>query len=386
MNIKTKEVEKNVTTDIKDTYRIYNYLKREPSIIIALGSAIIAVGTAITNLLVYIKEKQFLDYWRVSSSNIMNSQGQLYFICATLALVIIGFLILSFINSSVTKYYLNTRGFIFCQRILKRSRLLEMKANFDRLKIRFLLFKYKIKSEKIGQNIDSKIELTNEFLTKTKEDSKKNICNIKNIKKDLKKHKKLEKFALVIKLFFAFILVYICQLIFFSLSTLMIENLWLYTAALSLIEILLFILIIFFLREEKKEIKKDVAKYLDGDEKIKDKYLNSTENQKRLIDKISDNSLKILGIQAICYFLLILIFSIVYTSEMASEKKKFYIYEYNGEHYALIYDNDNNYIFEKAQIEDDVLIINTQKQMFVNKDGILMDFLEFEEVKREGID
>lgn len=369
----------------KAEHKIYNYLKNNPSVALALSSAGIAFGTAIINLLVYIKEKQYLDYWQISSSNAYASQGQLYFICATLALSIISVFTISFIESGVKKYYFNVKELLFYQYLLKHLRKKEREYFLCRLGARIKLLRCRIINLFKKQYADSDLTEIDELLATSKKFSNENKDEIKDVKKELKKDKKYEKTKLLFKIMFSGMLICITQYIYFSLSRIVVEHLLVYSVIISAIEVAIYFILVFVIRKDKREIKKDAVLYLKNNKEIKEKYLNHEDYQKSIVDNLSDNSLKSLGLQAVYYFIVFLVIAIASTYYIAPEKKSFYIYEDEENKYALIYENADNYIFEKAEISDDVLVVDTGKQLFMPKENILLEYREFKDATRKDL-
>ena len=366
----------------QESFKVFNYLKKNPSVAIALVSSGVAFGTAIVNLLVYIKEKQYLDYWQISASNVFVSQGQLYFICASLALGIISVFAIYFIESSVKTYYSNIKDLLFYQKLVTYLQKNELKYKIEQIKSKLKLFKIKLINLLKKKNIDEEVDSINELFVRTKNISNSNIVEIKDLKKSLKKDKKFEKVKLAFKIIFAVVLICVTQYIYFSLSKVVVKNLLIYSLSVSIIEIIIYLMLVFAMRKEKKEVKKDVDLYFNGEKDVTKKYLNTEQHEKVFIDIFSDNSLKIFGMQVMYYFMVFLVFAVASTYSIASEKRSFYIYNNEGDNYALIYENQDNYIFEKIEVYGATLIVDTEKQFYVTKDNIVLEYREFENVER----
>lgn len=60
-----KELDLQNTNGNSDKYSIYNYLKKTPSILIAVGSAVVAVVTFLAKLMTAIEIRKTLTFWNI---------------------------------------------------------------------------------------------------------------------------------------------------------------------------------------------------------------------------------------------------------------------------------------------------------------------------------
>ena len=380
----------NILKKEKENYKMYEYFKANPSVVIAIFTAIVAIGTTLLNLLVFIKEKQYLDYWEINSFNVINTQSNLYYICASVLVFVFSSFVMSFLDSTVEKYYNEISGVLFIQKTARELKKLQRSIQFKHCRIKIIISV--LEKLKIGydENADVKRKEFESII-------KKNKIVLSSIKQELEECKKTQKQFLKLKVFCVFFLLFLIQLVLFSVVFNTRNYVFLIAGCESILQVGIFIGLSFLFRKKRKDIRKDAKLYIkefivneveSGKAQIlKLKYINKRKVVgKKLVDYFSDESIRNIGIQFVMYILLSLVISIVFTAFIPKQQKNFYILEILNDSYALIYENNDKYIFEKVVIEGSNMKVNTKEQLVVSKDDIdlmLLEYKEFEKVNKQ---
>ena len=75
----------------EETFKIYEYLKKEPSVIFAVASGFIAVVTAILNFVATSIQRQYFLYWNVPTSLIeYDTKNIIHQLCASAVICLCG--------------------------------------------------------------------------------------------------------------------------------------------------------------------------------------------------------------------------------------------------------------------------------------------------------
>ena len=116
---------------IKDSYSVYNYLVKTPSVLIAALSGLLAMLSFIINYATYLKTARMLHYWGVDTSVISTTDQQFFY---TFCFAIIFLLISIFVSGLIANSYISYAPFQECILRMKKEASLLKKANAERVK------------------------------------------------------------------------------------------------------------------------------------------------------------------------------------------------------------------------------------------------------------
>lgn len=339
----------------EETYKIYNYMEGHHSLLIASVSAIVAVGSLATCILIYISHCIRLSEWNIPIEIIGEVKHGRYFYVA-----IIGVL-----------YYYSVP---MCQKNLYNI--------FQKYYFYFPI----IKLEK---------QLLRKIYNKNADKETRNIMKnrIKPIKKDINSYKK----ELIGVIFLSIIAIGIlCG----SLAILFLISMgsfnrycWIIVAIL----LLTMLLITFFSfrkigrRKDIDNIKKRVREVSNIDEvfdllteiqNIKISLKQSRE-RKEFIEHLRDDNIVESAEIIFISFVMLCIVLIVNTYTTIKNQTGFWLYQDDtGQRYAVVYQDEEQVVLEEVFIDNDNISINVDKQLFLCYKDNLFEYYEFESVEK----
>lgn len=376
INQKSPQKEDNAE---KETYRFFDYIKEKPSIAIAIGSAVIAVGTALLNLLAYLIDKRYLAFWNVSEDFIqINSIKTIYFIFALILTSTFSVIFQIWSTNIIQKHFKCVKPTIVVDEVL--NSLKETIKNDKKL-----ISQRRTELRKIGANEkESSEENTTSCLEKQIEELENQNRKLKKETEDIRKDSRKEArkykvllFAMIGIMVFAQTIITLVYMWITDSST---NNVIVPSIIISSTMIVPFCVFKYFYHRKRlvNDIKNDLKnknyKEIIGEDK--------EDSVGRIRQYFSDNAFKNILLYTIIVLLTTIVVTYFYSSAKCKAKNEFYIFEDDESQYVYIYENDDCMILEKAEIDEDnnTIIIYATEQYFIDKTSIKFEFRKFEKV------
>ena len=375
---------KNKTDNVDFGKKAWNYLRKNPSLIIALVSAIVTLTSAIMSFSSKLTIVTFLRYWNIDTLYMTYDTSNLGSIFAASFIFLLSMLILMIIiNNMVTEFIHTTTATRCCKqvfRILGRRINTEDKA----LKSKYLEF---WKDKKADENdriylaeLDAKrisIDLQKELVQKAQKLRK--IFLWKEIGRIL--------FKILIVWF---LLVVLFWIVFATLNDIANVAMVIVLGALCIIEFIMGTLPNSF-PQLKVSGRKEVEKNLD-------KAIENKDSTLSFIDEIKENEEKIFKSNRFefsivswkrfffiyAYTVIILIVAATLSGrKMAKDKRIFECLVTPKKTEVVIFCNENFYILEEAEINGNSITINTSNQHILKSDDISLEKMTFDTVVKK---
>lgn len=371
-----------------DTYKIYNYLKKEPSVLIAVISFVIAAGTALLNLVAYIRDKKFLSYWDVDSSFVYTDTNQVYIICAMALLSIVTFVTFTLLQRCIDTYIDSIKQLLLYDEIQKQQKR-TLKSNKKICKdAKRELKKFNKRNLLVDEELRKKAEeISQKIRTCEKEctESEEGLVKLYRFTKRLRGHyKKLLKYELIGTFVLLFAIVSFCASI---ITNGVVWEILLVSFIVSALILVVYFVVAFCFahsKYKKSKISDDARKYLSCEIKLEDldnEYeRKQSDIKKEFSEMLSDQTIKSICIN-IGVFVLFTLLSLSLFGNPADDMKNFLVYEHGGEEYVLIYKGEESLILEKTKFVNGYQIIDTRKQLFIEKNNVSMKRREFKNTK-----
>lgn len=372
---------KGNNNDEKNEYAIYDYLKKNPSVMISCVSAVVLVISFILKGLIYVNECRYLEYWHLDENMIdVNAPNRIYEYVAIGFLYVMTVMYFRFIEVIIEKR--QPKKLLIC---CEKSCLKRVEKVISR-RIRVL-----IRESKREKNVEGKKKADKEI-----EKLKKGINVVRGYKKYRKKicgNMGIVNFLLY---FFAIIgftgVIYLFDL-FCGLSMSIAADIFV-AIIMAVIPTITFNISEKFgsIAEEKKtnkelSLEKRLEKYLEllrAYEKREDSHMTEKDNGLGVRNLFHKSKLKMLISCAV--ILLVLMIGVIDSQgkESLVQKKTFEIVEYDDVCYAIIYkDNDFIYLEEAEVIENDEITIWIDNQRRIKEDDICSEYRVFSTVNRK---
>ncbi len=357
------------TKTIKNKYSIYDYLIKNPSVLLAVVSAGIAVVTFFAKLVTLISSRKALSFWEFDSAYATFGND---FIVYTIIFAII-FSLLTSLASILFSYTIEA---------------------YTARKRCYLMAKYIFKNKTLKKTIKkSKHEKLTEQETVLLETAKK----LRESTKQSKKHTFKDIFF---NLFFVFVITFFNSLLFaVVVDTNSNIDTWIIAVVFLFVQIFI-LLMLKFLTEKKILKKKEIKKNCNDTEYTIKIYeeINSKEYPFNYIFKngfrsvlSNSNIISTCAMILISCFVLCCMFSFAKT-DYIDESKEFQITTIDGTQYAIVYQNDEQYFLEEIEIkvndaesavENRILIIYTNRQRIITTEDISISVEEFQKITTE---
>ena len=366
-NIETNEIaieEKNIDaiTDNNNSnkdYTIYNYLKEHPSAILVILTTTITVITFFAQVMTYFANRNQLIYWGIDDSYVTVTQNSMFFSAMMSIIYVITIAVLSLWLSATLDPYTEVKKFSYmCKSYIK-------------------IIKKELK------------QLNNSHVSQECAITEKNnkINEIHDIRK---KTIRKERYSLIwntIPIILVFFMV-VC-LSSYMQSYKMLDTIK-GTLLLIITQIIIYFIIynLMFIREKKKiketirakekiptHISKEVLDLID----IKKQYplYSIFDEEKGGISNIT------IITSTICMLVLCILLSISYAFFMLPVNhttSNIKIVTIDNCPYAIVYRSENTYFFEKAEIDENKLIIDTHEQRIMTVDDISFSVCKFDDI------
>ncbi|MBR3768071.1 MAG: hypothetical protein IKL10_07530 [Clostridia bacterium] len=354
------------TKTIKNKYSIYDYLIKNPSVLLAVVSAGIAVVTFFAKLATLISSRKALSFWEFDSAYATFGNDSIVY---TVIFAIIFSLLTSFssmlFSYTVEAYVPRKRCHLMAKYILKNKTL-----------------KKTIKKSKRKKLIKQETRL---------------LETVKKLKESTKESKKHAFKDLFFNLFFVFIINLFNSLLFAVIvDTNSNIDTWIIAVIFLFVQILI-ILLLKILTEKRILKKKEIKKNCNDAEFIIKIYeeINSKEYPFNYVFKngfrsvlSNSNIISTCAMILISCFVLCCMFSFTKT-DYIDESKEFQITTIDGTQYAIVYQNDEQFFLEEIEIkvndaesavENKTLIIYTNRQRIITTEDISISVEEFQKI------
>ena len=125
---KAEELQKKLLPPKEETYKVFEYFLNNIPLLLTVGSVVVAVSVAFINLLSYLTQHRYLEYWNIYTSILqINGKSETFYtivisITYSIAVSLIGLLLPNFLNNmyvhDITRLY-NKLGVKCAKRNLK---------------------------------------------------------------------------------------------------------------------------------------------------------------------------------------------------------------------------------------------------------------------------
>ena len=386
MEVKEEKVTSSDNAPTENQYKIFNYFKDKPAMLIACVSALVAIGSWLLRFAVGRMNYAYLAYWDIATLHANNNNpNELYMVAGILLFTLVLMIIHSVLNklSDTFRYYipllLLTNRSINLSKKEKQAFLKELR----KLYIRFSILPLKKKKSIEGITIKKEIE---KHSKKTKEE-------LKEIQR-VKKARQFIRIGVMIQVAFDVFLLYLLGSMFFVLINMSgtirdsIQGSWV---------IALFILLELADKyiPAYREASRSCKQYKDEEALRKARELLSSEMPKFPLEALksweikavlSDKVLKSVMV-SILTGMIIIILSISFAGSLSAKMvRSFPMYTDGDVSYAVVYTSGSTRYMEEAVIEDGTLIIDTTKQRIITSEDITYTVEVFDDVSVIRID
>ena len=370
-----------------DTYKIYNYLKKEPAVVISIISGFIAVVTGLLNFSATSIQKQYFEYWNIpiyfaeyDTTNII------YQLCVVATLCFCSILSMLFINSFFAKFF-QDESFHIQEKLARKECLKHLNKIRGKCAIAYLLC-FVLGVTRRVQSFSGWYKLLN----KSKNLLKETKTSVESCRQKVNRFQKiplsrypLARIKLILKLFVLSFFVFVINLLlgssFFDKG--IFEIFAGFITALIIVPYSVSGYLIARKKLKKKEIKENVRAYLGGKREWKYVEYKNIYVKDSLKEYFTDKQIKghLLAFMILISFVFTLL--LVGMSHTITQQKGFHVLEKDGESYVVLHRCDDNLILEKAVFVGDDIIIYTHKQTIIQDDDVDLHYIYFDRVFRK---
>lgn len=397
-----------------DDYSIYNYFKNHPGVLITCISFISAFGVSIAKLGTYIVQVRFCDYWNIDISYIKRNDSSIFYFFCVIFIYLIVFIVLNdriqknadlFHASTVLislDNIINNTQIRMANKDIERNAKFEDYSKFIRDQIWFIRLnedateddiEWVAEAEKRLRHIEPEI---GENYSET--DYIKSEC-LKLRKSLICDRIKAVMYLIMYGIAFTVVLWIMLELIVLMQSRVT-TTLWQSFIGACLISASYYaISILKAWLSENKEAKDFIAKhkrdcaYKEEDfnlfRKIQDNIVSDLKKKdknpaKTLGMDLSNQKVKAVIITVVIVAVIFLFMQIQNAQISCNQKKDFNITDIDGQSYAIVYNNGDEYILEKAKEEGQNLVIYTQDKRVIRNQDISYEYRSYDmiEIKR----
>ena len=370
--ITERETEKVEETQVKtNKHSIYDYLKENTALLLAVVSAMVAIVSFFAKLVTLISARKELAFWEFNSSY-ATFGGESIVYTVILAIIFSCFITASStLFSSTYEAYLQQKKF----HLLAKYFLKKEKHNLKRL------------AEKSKKGKATELEV---FV----------LENAELIKTSTKESKKSAYKDLFFNLFFIFVII-CCNSILFAITTVSDagSDTWLVAFALFIVQ--LFTLWLLKTLTKKTVIKKKELKEKCNDADYIVKFFKERKDKEYPFNKIFKNGLRsVLSNSNIISIIVMIILncfilscSFTFTKIDPIERSKtFQITTVDSTPYAIVYQDDEKYYLEEIKVEveqtegeepKEILIVYTNRQRIITSDDIKIEVKKYDDIIKE---
>ncbi len=391
VSVKNKKTKENEISSLSDRYyehendiqyHIFDYFKEHPSLFVTAASALVAMISVFLKLTAFLGANSYLMYFNVDNTIYKQSTQFIYFITIALALLIVIILFQGFSVKTFESYLPYKKKYLLQKYSLRNIR--------DRQKIRKKeLKKLEKRLSRVAKAIpnDDEIKRTENDLSLLKEENKEIKNKYKSIARSIRKCRLLLFVLIGISCLLAGIVIFVISLLMFSID--MYD--WKKTILFSIIVSAVYVSVNFVenwflicvIQIKRKEIK------ADSQLEIKEIDLKYSNFSKFPINSLINGDFKSLlndsnckkFVFSVAFCIIILLFASAWSgSKTASNQQDFFIVNKDNQIYAVIYNNGENSVLEKIEIENDSILIDTMHQKIISSKDIDMKKYTFNKV------
>ena len=376
------ESKENLGNKPINEYSIYDYLKEHPSIFFAFFSAVVAAISVMLNFLVYLATTGYLSYFEVQTNVHIVSANFLYFFAIGLAFYIVQSLSQRFISSTFEAYRPYKQRFMLHKYALKN---IKEEWKYGR-NIRKQLY---IELKKVNITDDNRDEISSieQSHSQIKEKEHQIFADYCDVKRDIRKQRLFYYSLIGISCLFSWLAMFFVFYMLLSVSATSLNPSILFCSLLTLVYVFLFALENWFLscvlHINRKQIKKDAIADKENRVLSYDDF-PPTPLETIVLGNIrstlsNSNITRCLGTILLSIILLSFVSSWG-AHKSAENQKEFFVVNEGDIVYAVIYNDGQKMVLEKAEITENQLIINTTEQKIIDAIGIPTKKYTFENV------
>jgi len=362
---------------------VYDYFKEHPSVFFAATSAFIATISIILNFTVFLRTNSYLIYFQVDNVVYKSSTPLVYSVAITLLFSTVLMLFQGFLSKTFENYLPYKRKFL-----LHKYSFKEIKKDIKRgNKLRKSIKKNMLCSHETASKNDTTVQVHKD-LEWLNQDAKRIHHEYRSLIKTARKCKIVYHMLIGLSCFIAWLALVVVLTLVLSISLFEWDSITLAAMVFSAVIVVIIAVIYWFflciLRLNKKKIQADMKIELKDRLSLYDDLPDipiSSLLGGRIKDVFTDKNVKnFISTVAICLTVLIFV-STRSGSQSASTQKDFFVVYIDEQAYVLIYNNGENAVFEKVDIYDHTLVIDTTYQKIMPLNNIDMTKQRFDNVE-----
>ena len=376
IEIKTlTETEENTESVIEskkqseEKYSIYEYLKKNTAVLIAVVSALIAVISTILKFGSYLYHIAYLNYWNIDPKLVSTPETYwLEDIALSFALLVFGIIYMGLINETMSTFRKQKYLIKIVKTILKDN---EYKFN---------------KSKEVTKK------------RSTKQNKKKESDDDYDMKLDLETYKELKKWCkqasitawgqvVVYFILFEIILGMVMYIAYLKQENINEKSSMFFFSVILILGIFIAITGYFFANINKEKLKEDLIKQ---SEKSRDGNIELPMFPIRKLGKLGvrfylSNKYIFRG----CIFMIVIIFAFLFmeheqgVQDAENLKKRISITKIDNNYYSVIIQDNDNFIGERIEVNNKYAIIYLNEQIIIPKDNTEIIVKSFDDISKQ---
>ncbi len=402
----------NVTNNSDAKYSWCNYIKKHPGVFTTIFTTIGGLILLLLNMISFYSTASYLSYFNVDSVYITMNTEQLYHVVVTIILTVAIGIECVFTTVLFEKYVTFKRTYLLSKyknnpqkykySFFKRCIIKLQRKKFAKKVHRAILTqprilnsnKYNCKKIKIYFNSKKSCKETHRAISTQSKILNLNKCNCKETKTDDNSKKSFRKYLgkRIIEIVGIFFLMWFILTVFFSFMIIKtaFEPIVLILTSVFISFIYLAVLFIFnwfvycIILLKRSQIRKDAIN--SGNKHI----LSYDENlEKKLFDEnIFNHRINIVNFDLVMIVVTVLVTALMFClalsfsqSSHAEEQRDFFIVQDEETFYAVIYNNGEQLVLEKADMsKENTLIIHKNDQKVIDVADVKMEKIHFDDV------
>lgn len=353
----------------EEKYSIYEYLKKNTAVLIAVVSALIAVISTILKFGSYLYHIAYLNYWNIDPKLVSTPETYwLEDIALSFALLVFGIIYMGLINETMSTFRKQKYLIKIVKTILKDN---EYKFN---------------KSKEVTKK------------RSTKQNKKKESVDDYDMKLDLETYKELKKWCkqasitawgqvVVYFILFEIILGMVMYIAYLKQGNINEKSSMFFFSVILILGIFIAIIGYFFANINKEKLKEDLIKQ---SKKSRDGNIELPMFPIRKLGKLGvrfylSNKYIFRG----CIFMIVIIFAFLFmeheqgVQDAENLKKRISITKIDNNYYSVIIQDNDNFIAERIEVNNKDAIIYVNEQIIIPKDNTEITVKSFDEISKQ---
>ena len=377
-------------TEKESSYSIYNYLKKTPSVLIALVSGCVAFVSFAINYISFLQDYKLAKYWDINTSIIkVSGDKALYTILFSFFLIVVSLMINGLLRHSFDAFTPYYNWHKYCRQRLKHTKkgLKQNKQRIQKIK--------KLKSQTktiIGETPDSaatqdESEQAGSTLEDIDAEIDDTISENTNLKRDVKKAHRFNRVRFGINILIAFIAQYAVAYIYLITTQYQpVGQAWLFAAVLTVLWLILPCLLNYITMRRKYSKSKKTSEKHNKPTPI----WNEDDDHEFPIEKVVLHGVKKMMTNSwfaqtafcVVYSLVMLMLTIGIRNSSYEDQKRFETVWIDNTQYVSVYSNSEIIVLEEVDINNGEAKIYLAKQRIVLPTDYPYEVITFDSVKQ----